>query len=146
MANLNGFDAREVEPQAAFEPIPADKYLVVISASEMKTTKAGDGSYLELTFQIIEGDDNDVGCIQKAHHSGNPLLPLGLVFPGDVHQSKQAFRQFDLAVPVNADEFSRRKVRICSDAGQEPFFHGFPHGLQDFATDDDEAPCLSVVG
>jgi len=55
MANLNGFDAREVEPQAGFEPIPAGKYLAVITGSEMKQTKAGDGSYLDLVFQIIEG-------------------------------------------------------------------------------------------
>jgi len=55
MANLNGFDAREVEPQVGFEPIPAGKYLAVIAASEMKQTKAGDGQYLELTFQVIDG-------------------------------------------------------------------------------------------
>ena len=56
MANLNGFDAREVEPQVGFEPIPAGKYLAVITGSEMKQTKAGDGQYLELTFQVLEGE------------------------------------------------------------------------------------------
>ncbi len=55
MANLNGFDAREVEPQVGFEPIPAGKYLAVITGSELKQTKAGDGQYLELTFQVIDG-------------------------------------------------------------------------------------------
>jgi hypothetical protein len=54
MAKLE-FDAREVEPQAGFEPIPAGKYLAVITGSEMKPTKAGDGSFLELVFQVIEG-------------------------------------------------------------------------------------------
>jgi len=54
MAKLD-FDAREVEPQGTFEPIPAGKYLAVITGSEMKATKAGDGSYLELVFQVIEG-------------------------------------------------------------------------------------------
>ena len=56
MANLSGFDAREVDPAVGFEPIPADKYLAVITGSEMKQTKAGDGQYLELTFQVIEGE------------------------------------------------------------------------------------------
>ena len=56
MANLNGFDARNVEPQVGFEPIPADKYLAAITASEMKDTKAGNGRFLELTFEIIEGE------------------------------------------------------------------------------------------
>lgn len=55
MANLNNFDANQVEPAASFEPLPADKYLAVITASEMKPTKNGAGKYLELTFQVIEG-------------------------------------------------------------------------------------------
>ena len=56
MANLNGFDANAVEPSTDFEAIPAGKYLAVITDSEMKPTKAGTGSYLELTFQIVEGE------------------------------------------------------------------------------------------
>jgi len=50
MANLNGFNAHSVEPMADFEPIPAGKYVAVITDSEMKPTKSGNGSYLELTF------------------------------------------------------------------------------------------------
>ena len=56
MANLNGFNANEVDPATDFEPVPAGKYLTVITGSEMKPTKAGTGHYLELTFQIIEGE------------------------------------------------------------------------------------------
>ena len=55
MANLNGFDANQVEPAAKFDPIPAGKYLAVITESEQKPTKAGTGNYLQLTFQIQEG-------------------------------------------------------------------------------------------
>ena len=55
MANLNGFDARKVEPTADFEPIPAGKYLAAITDSEMKPTKSGGGQYLQLTFTILEG-------------------------------------------------------------------------------------------
>ena len=55
MANLNGFDARNVDPATDFEPIPAGKYLAIITDSEMKPTKNGNGSYLELTFQIVDG-------------------------------------------------------------------------------------------
>ena len=55
MANLNGFDARNVEPAADFEPLPAGKYLAAIIESEMKPTKNGGGQYLQLTFQILEG-------------------------------------------------------------------------------------------
>ncbi len=56
MANLNGFNANEVDPATNFDPIPAGKYLAAITESEMKATKAGTGEYLQLTFQIIEGE------------------------------------------------------------------------------------------
>jgi len=59
MADLNGFDARTVEPTADFEPIPAGKYLAAITDSEMKPTKAGDGSYLELELTVLEGEYKD---------------------------------------------------------------------------------------
>lgn len=56
MADLNGFNAQEVEPSTDFELVPAGKYLAVITESEMKPTKSGNGNYLELTFQVIEGE------------------------------------------------------------------------------------------
>lgn len=55
MANLSGFDANTVEPAGDFEPIPAGHYVAVITDSEMKPTKSGNGSYLQLTFQVLEG-------------------------------------------------------------------------------------------
>jgi len=56
MANLNGFDAQQIDPAITFEAIPAAKYLAVITESEMKATKSGTGSYLQFTFTIVEGD------------------------------------------------------------------------------------------
>jgi hypothetical protein len=55
MANLNGFDANTVDPATDFEPLPADKYLAVITNSEMKETKNGNGHFLELAFQVVDG-------------------------------------------------------------------------------------------
>jgi len=55
MANLHGFNAHEVEPTTEFEAIPAGKYLAVITESETKPTKSGTGSYLQFTFEILEG-------------------------------------------------------------------------------------------
>lgn len=55
MASLGGFNAQEVEPSTGFDPIPVGDYLAIISNSEEKTTKAGDGSYVKLEFTIIEG-------------------------------------------------------------------------------------------
>lgn len=56
MSNLNGFNANEVEPAVGFDPIPAGKYLAVITESEMKPTKSGVGKFLQLTFQILDGE------------------------------------------------------------------------------------------
>ena len=54
MATLQ-FDANQVEPQAPLEPVPSGLYNVMIVESDMKPTKAGDGQYLELVLQIIDG-------------------------------------------------------------------------------------------
>ena len=55
MAYLNNFDANTVDPASSFDPIPAGKYIAAITESEMKPTKAGTGHYLELTFDILDG-------------------------------------------------------------------------------------------
>ncbi|MBN2583213.1 MAG: DUF669 domain-containing protein [Planctomycetes bacterium] len=55
MADLHGFNATEVEPTTSFEPLPAGKYLAAITESEVKPTKSGTGSYLQLVFTVLEG-------------------------------------------------------------------------------------------
>ena len=55
MAILN-FNADEITPSSTLDPIPAGKYQAVIVDSELKMTKSGTGSYLELTFEIISGE------------------------------------------------------------------------------------------
>jgi len=57
MAALN-FNAENVEPQQSFDALPAGRYEVIISGSEMKDTKAGTGQYLQLTFDVIGGQHN----------------------------------------------------------------------------------------
>lgn len=49
------FDATSVSPESQFTPLPNGDYPVVITESEMKPTKAGDGEYLQLTLEVIEG-------------------------------------------------------------------------------------------
>jgi len=56
MAQLpNQFDANTINPNTAFEPLPAGWYNVMITDSEMKQTKAGTGYYLQLTLQVLDG-------------------------------------------------------------------------------------------
>jgi len=56
MVELNNFDANEVEPAQDFEVIPAGKYTACIVASDATATKKGDGHYLEVELDILEGD------------------------------------------------------------------------------------------
>lgn len=55
MTQLN-FDATQVEPSAALDPIPSNKYIAAITASENKPTKAGTGTYLQLEFTVLDGE------------------------------------------------------------------------------------------
>lgn len=59
MTTLNSFDATQIDPTFVLEPLPAGTYLAAITGTENKRTKAGDGSYLEFTFQVLEGQYKD---------------------------------------------------------------------------------------
>jgi hypothetical protein len=50
------FNAEDYEPMGSFSPLPVGEYLVVISASEMKDTKTGRGKYLQLVYDVVDGD------------------------------------------------------------------------------------------
>jgi hypothetical protein len=57
MADLGGtFDPNEVpEDDRNFEPVPAGDYLCQVIDSDVVETKAGNGSILKLTIEIIDG-------------------------------------------------------------------------------------------
>ena len=56
MANLDGYNAEEYQPLDTFEPIPAGEYRAVATDSEMRSTKGGSGSYLQVVWELLEGD------------------------------------------------------------------------------------------
>lgn len=51
-----GFDAVAVDPNVGFDPIPAGKYLCVITDSEEKPNAKGTGTYINFTLEVIEGE------------------------------------------------------------------------------------------
>ena len=51
-----GNDYQNAKPMDDFTPIPVGDYKAVITESEIKPTKAGDGQYLSLRVEIIEGE------------------------------------------------------------------------------------------
>lgn len=97
MANLNNFNANQVEPTSNLEAIPAGKYLAVITESELKPTKSGSGSYLQLTFQVLEGEYKGRFLWSRLNlHNANPTAvkiaqaelsaicrAVGVLTPGD---------------------------------------------------------------
>lgn len=58
MAQLgHTFDATTVAPQEAFALLPAGDYLAQIIASDMRPTKDGNGQYLWLELEIMDGEN-----------------------------------------------------------------------------------------
>ena len=55
MATLN-MNMTNVAPSQAFTPLPAGDYQAIITESETKATKDGQGQYLQLKLQIQGGD------------------------------------------------------------------------------------------
>lgn len=55
MAELN-FNAEEYEPMGSFEPLPIGEYVVVIESSEKKPASTGKGEYLQLVYNVIDGE------------------------------------------------------------------------------------------
>lgn len=56
MAAIDNFDPDQVPPSTGFDAIPPGKYQAVIIESEQKETSKKNGHYLNLTFEIIEGE------------------------------------------------------------------------------------------
>lgn len=56
MADLGGFNAAEVAPMEERSPLPAGEYRCVAVKSQKKPTSSGTGSYIEFTFQVVEGE------------------------------------------------------------------------------------------
>lgn len=55
MANIGNFDANSVEPSQPFDLLPSGKYVMHIVNSEMRSTKSGEGQYLWLELDILDG-------------------------------------------------------------------------------------------
>ena len=53
--NLSGFDANTVDPSRGYEPLPAGWYEACIVDSALKRTKAGNGMYFAVEFQVVSG-------------------------------------------------------------------------------------------
>ena len=70
---LSSFNVEETEKMGDFSVIPAGNYIAQIIKSELKETKKGDGHYLVLQFQVIEGEYNKRVVFERLNiHNKNP--------------------------------------------------------------------------
>jgi len=106
MADLSGFDANEVEPNKAFTALPAGDYPVIITDSKMKPTKNGNGKYLELSLQVLDGQ----------HQNRKLFDRLNLVNPSDVAVQiakgtlSAICRAVDVRTPQDSSELHNRPL------------------------------------
>ncbi len=56
MGNMTDFDANEVDPSAKRVLVPDGDYKAIITRSERNPTSKGDGEYILLQFEILEGE------------------------------------------------------------------------------------------
>jgi hypothetical protein len=70
MATLD-FDAQGVDPAKPFEVLPKGKYNVIVSDTEMKQTKSGDGWYLEVEYTVLDGE-YEKRRVWSRHNISNP--------------------------------------------------------------------------
>jgi len=56
MANLNGYDASSHQPMENRDPLPDGEYRVIAIESEMKETAKKNGSYLQITWEVLDAE------------------------------------------------------------------------------------------
>ncbi len=118
MAIIN-FDANEFEPYSDFATLPIGEYIAVIAASEMKETKSGSGQYLELVFDIIEGE-----------HTGRKLWErLNLVNTNVMTQeiAQKTLSSICRAINVMNPKMSEElhDIPVCVKVGIQPAKDGY---------------------
>ncbi len=116
MADISGFDANEVEPNEGFSAIPGGDYPVIITDSKMKPTKNGNGKYLELELQILNGP----------HQNRKLFDRLNLVNPSDmaVKIAKGTLsaicRAVDVRTPKDSSELHNKPLTASVKTRKDP--------------------------
>ncbi len=84
MAHLNGFNANDVDPSTPRAPIPADRYLAVITESERKPAKSGNGSELLMVVFTVQGGAHDKRTIKNHLNLWNVNTEASRIAWGDM--------------------------------------------------------------
>lgn len=146
MATLN-FNATTVEPVAGREPIPAGRYVAMITGSIMKPTRQGNGQFLELEYTVLEGEHHNrkVWSRHNLHHANPQTVEIarrelssicravGVLQPGDSAELHQ--KPLTIVVSVRTRPDTGEKVNevtgwarreMAADAPQQAGATGGP--------------------
>ncbi|CAB4154643.1 Protein of unknown function DUF669 [uncultured Caudovirales phage] len=119
MADLSGFDASQVPEQQEFSALPEGQYIAIATASEKKPTKRGDGAYLQITFEVIDGpqknrkvwarlnlwNPNQTAVDIAQRELGAICRAVGIIKPGDSAELHN--KPLLLTVSVEMDDRNR---------------------------------------
>jgi hypothetical protein len=126
------FDSTSVEQIAprTFAPLPAGDYLMIVTASDIKPTKSGNGHYLELQMQVVDGPSsgrrhwerlNISNSNKKAEDiakSALATLCTALGLPGIEKDSDELHdRPFVAVVDIDRKEPDRNRIVTYKPAG-----------------------------
>lgn len=139
MASLAGFNADEHQDDE-IGALPAGTYVAIAVASGMKPTKAGNGQFLEVTFEVLDGqykgrkawarmnlinsNATAVGIARK--ELGNLCRAVGVIHPND----SADLHNKPLLITLNVVPGQRReqneitKYEAVATAGQTPVMGG----------------------
>ena len=149
MASLN-FNAANIEPQQSFDALPAGRYEVIITDSEMKETKAGTGAYLMLTMEVI-GDtkhsnrklwtrlnlvNNNATAVQIAERELSAICHcVGIMEPGDSEELHNIPLTVDVVQELNPQSGQMtNRIKGYSQANGAPAPKAKPAAPAAFAT------------
>lgn len=116
MADLGegGFDANKVEPNST--AVPAGEYDVVITESKWENTKKGDGKFLTLKMQILNGAQQNRVLFDRLNLQ-NPNATAVQIAKGTL---SSICRAVNVMTPKDSAELHNRPLRVTVTLKNDP--------------------------
>ena len=125
--------AYEAQPiRSSWEPLPPGDYTACVTSTELKPTKAGNGEYIELTIEIMDGDYSGRKIWERLNVN-NPSEQTMQIARSQLNQLATALNQlplkdtdqlleipFTLTLDIDRKDNTRNRVMGCSPASSTP--------------------------
>lgn len=125
--------AYEAQPvRSSWEPLPPGDYTACVTSTELKPTKAGNGEYIELTIEIMDGDYSGRKIWERLNVN-NPSEQTMQIARSQLNQLATALNQlplkdtdqlleipFTLTLDIDRKDNTRNRVMGYSAASSAP--------------------------